>query len=318
MARVKVVGTGGTIANTDKGRMHVAQLLTEVPQVHEYAELETEEVLRQGSESFTEEAWLEIGQAVWNGVSDPKIDGVVVTHGTFTAEETAFFLQLTIRSDKPVAIACAQRRHGMVGNDGDRNLIDAVRVAASSQACGKGVFLVMAEEIHSARDVIKSNQRPGGFISPGAGPLGHVEIDQVTFDRSPTRRHTHQSEFHIYGLDRMPRVDIAFTHVGADDVPIRAMLDAGARGIVVHGFAYSGKPTEAQMPALLEAEKRGIPVVTANRGGRGRVPRRTTNDPVTPFIKADSLIAQKARILLMLGLGKTRDFAELQRMFDEY
>jgi L-asparaginase len=315
---VKILGTGGTIANTAAGRIPIGQLLDDVPDVHKYAQLEAEDVSLVGSEGFTLSNWLQIGRAVWSSLEDPNVDGVVVTHGTFTAEETAFFLHLTMRTDKPVAIACSQRRHDAAGNDGDRNLIDAVRVVTSPQARGKGVLLVMAEEIHSARDVLKANQRPGGYLSAEGGPLGHVEVDQVTFYRSPIRRHTELSEFDIREIDSFPRVDIVSAYIGADDVQIRAVLEAGARGIVVNGFAFSGRPAPEQFDALYQARDSGVPVVLANRGGAGRIPHYSTGTEAPPFVKGDNLTAQKARILLMLALGKTTEEPELQRIYDQY
>ena len=136
------------------------------------------------------EQWLEIGRAVADAALDPGIDGVVVTHGTFTVEETAFFLHLTVRTDKPIVLVCAQRMRDARGTDGERNLLDAIRTAATPDARGKGVLVVLHEEIHSAREVVKTNQRPGGFKSVGRGLLGHVERDRVSFYHAPLRRHT--------------------------------------------------------------------------------------------------------------------------------
>jgi L-asparaginase len=242
----------------------------------------------------------------------------VVTHGTFTAEETAFFLHLTVKTEKPVVVVVSQRRHGETSNDGDRNLLDALRVASAPESAGKGVLCVLNEEIHSARDVVKINQRPGGFASRGVGLLGHLESDQVSFYRAPLRRHTYRSEFDIRELTTLPRVDVVAAYPDADDVAIRAFLAAGARGIVLHGFAFSGTPTDDQRPALLEAQAAGVPVVQASRGGAGRVPLKSSGYPDSPFLKGDTLPAQKARILLMLALTQTSAQADLQRFFQEY
>jgi L-asparaginase len=321
MPHLAIVATGGTIANTvGAGRMPVEQLLEEVPDASRYATFEVEEALRTSSSSFTMAEWPPIVEAVAAAAAKPAVEGVVVTHGTVTSEETAFLLHLTIRTEKPIVVVCAQRRHGTIGNDGDRNLVDAVRVAASPQAAGKGVLLVMDETIHSARDVHKSNQRPSGFISPQGGPLGHVEADQPTFYRAPLRRHTARSEFESAQVHDLPRVDVVASYVGADGVPIRALVAAGARGLVVNGFAFGGTPTAAQTEALKEAQAAGVAVALANRGGGGRIPGASPyGGPARfPFLRGDNLTAQKARILLMLGLGRTSDPAELQRLFDEY
>jgi L-asparaginase type II len=280
----------------------------------QYAELSIADVLREGAETFTPNEWLTIAGAVSEAAADPRVDGIVVTHGTFTSEETAYFLHLTVRTDKAIVVACSQRKHSTIGNDGDRNLLDAVRVVTAPQARGMGVLLVMNEEIHSARDVTKTNQRPSGFDSRGVGALGSVEADRVTFYRQPTRRHTAGSELSLPTDGVLPRVDVVATYAGADGVAVQAFLEAGARGLVVNGFSFSGKPHFNQLPALHEAVRRGVPVVLVNRGGNGRVPVETEDG----FVRGDNLSAQKARVLLSLAVLKTTEQAELQRIFSEY
>jgi L-asparaginase len=318
MTRVKIVGTGGTIANTVQGRISLDQLLDEVPQAREITEIETEEVVRVGSGALNTGHWLDTARAVDAAARDDRFDAVLVTHGTFTVEETAFFLHLVVRTEKPVVVVASQRRHGEPGNDGDQNLLDALRVALQPEARGKGVLFVLNEEIHSAREVVKGNQRPGGFVSRGVGLLGSVEADQVSFYRAPLRRHTFRSEFDIRELGSLPRVDIVASYPDADGVAIRAFVAAGARGIVVHGYAYSGTPTDAQKEALVEAQAAGVAVVQASRGGAGRVPLISVGYPPSPFLKGDNLPAQKARILLMLALTRTSAAPELQRIFHDY
>ena len=177
MPLVKIVATGGTVANTVTGRLSVDELLRDIPEAKEIADLEISDVLRLASRTFTPSEWLKIGYAVADAAEDDRVDGIVVTHGTLTAEETAYFLHLVVRTSKPIVIVCAQRKHRMSGNDGDRNFLDALRIATSESAQGKGVFVTLGEEIHSARDVVKTNQRPGGFVSRSGGILGHVESD---------------------------------------------------------------------------------------------------------------------------------------------
>lgn len=317
---VAIVATGGTIANTEQGRVSVAQVLEDIHARHpkadprEIARLRIEDVLREGAETFTTREWLIIRDAVARLCADPDVDAVVVTHGTYTAEETAYFLHLTVRSDKPVVVACSQRKHGTIGNDGDKNLLDAVRVAISPQARGLGTMLLLNEEIHSARDVTKTNQRPSGFHSGSVGLLGSVEVDQVSFYRSPSRRHSKVSEFELSPGDELPRVDIVATYAGADGIAVDAFRAAGAVGLVVNGYSFSGKPHHLQLPALESAVAAGVPVVLANRGGNGRIPVETTHG----FVRGDNLTAQKARVLLSVALTKTREQTELQRIFDEY
>jgi L-asparaginase len=319
LPRIQIISTGGTIANTVDGRVGIEQVLKDIrdwypagdPAAH--AQLGVTEILREGAETFTPREWLTISHAVNDAVADPDVGGVV-THGTYTAEETAYFLHLTVRGDKPVVVACSQRKHGSIGNDGDWNLGDAVRIAVSPEARGKGVLVVLNEEIHSAREVTKTNQRPGGFASGALGLLGSVESDRVSFYRQPTRRHTAASEFDVRDLDELPRVDIVPTYAGADGVAARAYVAAGARGLVVSGFAYRGRPHRFQLDALHEAVEQGAAVVLASRGGNGRVPVETGDG----FVRGDNLSATKARILLMLALTTGAHGDDLQRIFDEY
>ncbi|MCC6177089.1 MAG: asparaginase [Chloroflexi bacterium] len=318
--RIQIVATGGTIANRPDGRVSIEDVLADVQRWYpdgdprKIADLDIVDVLREGAETFTPAEWLTIGRAVSQAAADPAIDGIVVTHGTYTAEETAYFLHLTMRTDKPIVVACSQRKHSTIGNDGDKNLLDAVRVAASLEARGKGVMVVLNEEIQSAREVTKSNQRPSGFTSRTYGVLGTVEVDRVTFYRAPTRRHTASSELRLPDGDALPRVDIAMTYAGADGAAVRAFVEAGARGIVVNGFSFSGKPHRQQLPALRDAVEQGVAVVLANRGGDGRIPVERSDG----FVRGDNLTAQKARVLLTLALQETTDPDRLQRFFDEY
>ncbi|MCL6642853.1 MAG: threonylcarbamoyl-AMP synthase, partial [Candidatus Bipolaricaulota bacterium] len=170
---------------------------------------------------------------------------------TFTAEETAYFLNLTIRTEKPIVVVCSQRPHGTIGNDGDYNLVCATRVAIAPQARGQGVLLVMDETILPAREVLKTSGRWGGFKTRDVGPLGYVEKDGVTFYRSTRRRHTAGSEFDITAIATLPRVDVVYAYPGADEVPIRALVEqGGAQGLVVAGLTFSGAPAPGQKEAL--------------------------------------------------------------------
>ncbi|HEY7162961.1 MAG TPA: asparaginase [Candidatus Binatia bacterium] len=314
MPRIKLIATGGTIVNTRNGLIGVEELLKDIPQARERAEFDIAEVARVRGGSIRFEQWLELARAVAAAAADPAIDGVIFTHGTFTLEETVYFVHLCAPVSKPVVCVASQRTHDSVGNDGDRNFLDAVRVALSPEAGEKGVLVVLHEEIHSARDVVKTNQRPGGFSSPAHGLLGHIETDRVSFYRAPLRRHTFQSEFDIRRIERLPRVDVVAAYVGADEVAVRAFVDAGARGLVVHGYAFNGNPAADQKEALQRAAAAGIPVVCASRGGQGRVPISSEDD----FIRGDTLPAHKARILLTLALTRTSDPREIQRIFNEY
>lgn len=314
MPRIKIIATGGTIANTGHGLIGIDDVLKDIRESRTMAELDISEATRIRSGSMRLAQWFEIARAVDQAVQDPRVDGVIVTHGTFTTEETAYFLHLTIRTEKPLVMVASQRMHDAIGNDGDRNLLDAIRVCCSPESRGKGVLVVLHEEIHSAREVLKTNQRPGGFVSLGRGLLGHIEKDQVSFYCAPLRRHTYQSEFDIREIQELPRVDVVSAYVGADDTAAAACVKAGAKGLVVNGYAFSGRPSADQQEGLARIAASGIPVVLVNRGGGGRIPV----DWEDPYLQGDTLVAHKARILLMIGLTKTKDSRELQRMFNEY
>ena len=314
MPLIKIISTGGTIANTSRGLISIDEVLKDIPQARSLADFEITEATRMRSGSLRLAQWFEIARAVCDAAEDPRVDAMIVTHGTFTTEETAYFLHLTLCTEKPMVMVASQRKHDEVGNDGDRNLLDAIRVALAAEASGKGVLVTLHEEIHSAREVVKTNQRPGGFISPGRGILGHVEDDQVSFFYTPLRRHTFKSEFDIREIHELPRVDVIAAYVGGDDTAAQACVAAGAQGLVISGYAYNGRPSADQLEGMEAIAASGIPVVLASRGGRGRIPVNWDD----PFIQGDTLVPHKARILLMLGLTKTKQPHELQRMFNQY
>lgn len=314
MPLIKIIATGGTIANTGHGLLAFDEVLKDIPQARAMANFEIIETARVRSGSIRIAHWFDIARAAADVAENPTVDGIIVTHGTFTTEETAYFLHLTVRTEKPLVVVASQRKHDQVGNDGDRNLLDAIRLALSPDARGKGVLVTLHEEIHSAREVMKTNQRPGGFVSSRHSMLGHIEDDQVSFYATPTRRHTFRSEFDIRNIQDLPRVDIVAAYVGGDDAAAQACVAAGAQGLVISGYAYNGRPSAEQLGGIEKIAASGIPVVFSNRGGQGRIPV----DWEDLFIQGDSLISHKARILLMLGLTNTKDPRELQRMFNEY
>jgi L-asparaginase len=314
MPLIKIISTGGTIANTGQGLIGIDAVLKDIPQARAMADFEIAEATRVRSGSLKLAHWHDIAGMANDAARDARVDGIIITHGTFTTEETAYFLHLVVRTEKPLVVVASQRKHDEVGNDGDRNMLDAIRLTLSPDARGKGVLVTLHEEIHSAREVVKTNQRPGGFHSLGRGILGHVEDDQVSFFYAPVRRHTFRSEFDMREVREFPRVDVIAAYVGGDDAAAQACVAAGAQGLVISGYAYNGRPSADQLEGIEKIAASGIPVVLSNRGGQGRIPV-DWNDP---FIQGDSLVPQKARILLMLGLTKTKDPRELQRMFNEY
>jgi len=315
-ATIAVLGTGGTIGNTAIGRIGIGEVLRDVaarPGLRLPA-YEAHDARRIAGSAIAPPDWVAIRDQAQGLLDRPDVGGLVVTHGTFTAEETAYFLHLTLDTPKPVALTCAQRKHDALSSDGDRNLVDALSVVASGRTASAGVVVVVGQAIHSARDVVKLSQRPNGFGSRDSGLLGIVDDGEVTIYRQPTRRRTSASEFvGLSAESALPRVDVVDTYAGADGVAIDAYVAAGAHGLVVNGFPYSGKPTPAQAAAIDEADRAGCAVVVTNRGGEGRVPPGRQG----AAIGGDNLTATKARILLMLALGSGLR-ADLERVFAEY
>ena len=316
---VKVVATGGTIANTPSGRLHAGEVVDAIPDLRKYARLEVEEVIRVGSSSITLENWLTLARRINEILArESEVKGVVVTHGSNTVEETGYFLSLTVKSDKPVVLTAAQRQFTTVSSDSPKNFLQAVRVAASDDARGKGALIVTNDVINAARDVTKNiTYRLDTYSSRDLGVLGYVDEDRVTFYRVPLKQHTKATPFDIARVQKLPRVEIIYSSVDADGALIdAAVTHANAEGIVVAGFP-TGSATPAMEQAMNRAAAKGIPVVMTNRGGTGRITDTRTKE-ARPLIFGDNLTPQKARILLMLALTTTKDPAEIQRIFQRY
>ena len=328
---VRIIATGGSIAaiGPDRldfilypelgGHLTIQQSLERIPEVGGIAHVRSEDLVSVGSTAIGAPEWLNLAQRI-NQVFDEEtdVDGVVVTHGTATLEETAYFLHLTVKSAKPVVITGAMRPPTALGTDADLNLLDAVRIAACPDAAGKGVLTVLNNEIQCARDVTKSNTfRVETFRPNELGFLGYADSDgQVLFYRIPLRKHTTDTPFNVSGFSSLPRVDIVYAYAGADGLLVDAVRSHRSDGLVLAGFGGGTYPP-AVVSAAAAAVQDGILVVLASRATAGRVIMTPLKDE-QGFIVCDNLLPQKARILLMLGLAITRDRAELQRMFQEY
>ncbi len=324
--KVHILGTGGSISGIgphrldytlypDSGRkLTVAQLLERIPEAREIADLSGEDVLQVGSLSIGPAEWLDIHKEI----EESPAAGIVITHGTATLEESAYFLHLTVKSQRPVVLTGAMRPPTSVGTDADLNLLDAIRLAASPEAAGRGVLTILNNEIQSARDVTKSNAfRVDTFDSRDFGVLGYVDSDaRVLFYRSVTRPHTTATPFDVRGRKDLPRVDIVYSYAGADGVLVDALAERRPAGIVLVGFGGGSFPS-AFLDAGRRAVQAGIPVVLATRSWNGRVVMTPKKDDAG-FIVCDDLMPQKARILLMLALTVTRERAEIQKMFYTY
>jgi L-asparaginase len=248
------------------------------------------------------------------------VDGIVITHGTDTIEETSYFLNLVVKSKKPVVIVGAMRPSTAISADGPINLYNAVILAGSDEAVGKGVLVALNDQINAAREVTKTNTSTADtFRSPELGFLGYMQGNKPYFYRQSTRRHTADSEFDVSGLDVLPQVDIVYGYANMGRVAIDAFVAAGAKGIVHAGVGDGSLARPAVEPALIESRKNGVLIVRSSRVGNGIVARNgEAKDDELDFVVSDTLNPQKARILLMLALTKTTDTKEIQRMFYTY
>jgi L-asparaginase len=249
------------------------------------------------------------------------VSGVVITHGTNTLEETAYFLNLTVKHDRPVVLVGAMRPASAISADGPLNLLNGVRTAVSKDAVGKGVLVVLNDEVNAARDVTKTNTyRVETFRAPELGLLGYVDADAVTFYRASLKRHTARSEFDVSGRTDLPAVEILSSYVQPSTTMAAALVSSGVQGIVFAGtgagLVSTAERTALQPLASMPAATRPV-LVRSSRTGNGRVVALPEYDALG-MIAGDNLTPQKARILLMLGLTKTHDLAELRRMFAEY
>ena len=328
LPRVAAIFTGGTIDSIGTDRLDLAwyneaglrleqgELLDRIPELAQVARVEEVPFRRLPSHALTPKDLLDLNRTVHTLLETH--DGVVITHGTNTLEETAYFLHLTLKSDKPVVVVGAMRPSSALSADGYLNLLEAMRVAAAPEARGKGVLVVLNDTILSARDATKTaTYRVQTFQGRDLGPLGYADADgRVLFYHLPARPHTTRTEFDVRGLDDLPRVDVVLSYIGADGALIDAAVAAGARGIVSAGTG-AGRPTPLEDEALTRAHQQGVVIVQGTRVGSGR----TVRSPGLlrkGWIATDNLQPWKAKLLLALGLTVSHDADRLQQMFDTY
>jgi L-asparaginase len=329
--RVRLIATGGTISNRTGGRLTAAELVGSIPDLANVVRAEPEQYSNVASSQLTLDDFLRISRRI-NDLyrQDAELAGVVVTSGTDTLEELAYFLHLTVRDERPVAVVGSMRNPSTVGYEGAANLLAGFRVAAEPASRGLGTVVVLNDEINSAREVTKTDAlRLHTFQSRGAGPLGVVDADRVVYSRQPVRRRGASSEFDVSGIERLPRVDVLLVYQDAPGDLIKAAVDLGARGLVI-ATAGAGATSGTQNEGLNYAAEKGVFVAITTRTGGGRIapPRGGPGGGRQPSpeqqrrrafsVAAGDLAPVKARLLLMLGLTKTHDRDELQRMFDEY
>ena len=329
LPRIALLATGGTIAGAQAqanaagykpGAWSVEQLIDAVPGLDGVARIQAEQVANIGSQNMSHAVWAALAKRVAALADDAGIHGIVITHGTDTLEETAYFLSLVARTDKPLVLVGAMRPATALGAEGPANLYNAVALAASAQARGRGPLVVMNEDIHYAREVQKiASTGVCAFASPNRGRAGIMHAGQPRFYSRNTTRHTRDSEFSLSALQAAawPRVDIVYAHAGMDGLLIDALIGR-TQGIVLAGVG-DGHATDDALSALARARAAGVAVVRASRVGSGLVtPEGEIHDAGAQFIAAGELNPQKARVLLMLALSASRDPAQWQRCFDEY
>jgi L-asparaginase len=326
--RVKILATGGTIAGAQPkpgevgykaGAYDVDVLIKAVPGLADIAQVTGEQIASIGSQDMNDAVWIKLGRRVNEVLANPEVDGVVITHGTDTMEETGYFLNLVTRSEKPVVLVGSMRPATATSPDGPMNLYNAVATAIDPGARGRGVLVVMNDSIHYARETTKTNTTSlQTFSSPNRGLAGFVLFGKTRWFSKPSWKHTAGSQFAGAIPDALPRVDIVYAHANVGPEFVNAALAAGAKGIVLAGVG-DGNGTQALLDALAAAVKKGAIVVRSSRTNSGAVARNVeVDDDKLGFVAAQELNPQKARVLLQLALLKSKDAKAVQAIFDQY
>jgi L-asparaginase len=326
---IMILATGGTIAGKgtatghgyESGQFNVQDLITATPGIETVANLKGEQVANIGSQDMNDQVWLKLGKRVNQLLASNDVDGIVITHGTDTMEETAYFLNLVVKSDKPVVLVGSMRPATAISADGPGNLWDGVAVAADPQAKGRGVLVAMNDTVFNARDITKTHTTGlETMASAERGAAGKVvEGAKVTWFYPPDKKHTAQSEFSIANLTQLPKVDILYAYANMDPALITAAVNSGAKGLVIAGVG-DGNMTKPALDALTQAAKSGVVVVRSSRVGSGAVLRNAeVKDDELGFVASGDLNPPKSRVLLQLALTEPRHSAQdVQRMFTQY
>ncbi|EPW2039995.1 type II asparaginase [Campylobacter jejuni] len=326
-SRIAILGTGGTIAGFidstiattgyTAGAIDIDVLIKAVPQIRDLADISWEQIANIDSSNMCDEIWLRLAKKIAKLFAE-GIDGVVITHGTDTMEETAYFLNLTIKSDKPVVLVGAMRPSTAISADGPKNLYNAVALVANKEAKNKGVMVAINDKILSARGVVKTHSlNVDAFSSPDFGDLGYIVDGKVFFYNNVTKAHTKNAPFDVSKLTSLPKVDILYSYSNdGSGVAAKALFEHGTKGIVVAGSG-AGSIHKNQKDVLKELLKKGLKVVVSSRVVAGCV-AVSDSDEKLGFISAEDLNPQKARVLLILALAKTSDPKKIQEYFLKY
>lgn len=325
---IYILATGGTIAgggdnalsgDYKSGTVTVDKLIAAVPQINEIANIKGEQISNIGSQDMNDAIWLKLTKRVNELLKNNDVDGIVITHGTDTMEATSYFLNLTLKSQKPVVFVGSMRSGTSLSADGPLNIYNAVNVAISKASINKGVLVAMNDEIHAAREVTKTNTtNVATFKSPNSGKIGSVNYGIVDYLLAPARKHTINSEFDVLKLDKLPKVEIIYAYSNDNADFVNLAVKNGAKGIILAGMG-NGNPSTDVEKALANAVKKGVVVVRSSRVGSGSTSvGAEVDDKKFGFVTADSLNPQKSRVLLMLALTKTNDISKIQDMFKAY
>lgn len=326
-SNIIVLGTGGTLASIASDRLSskydtaaipVEALLADLPELMNIATISSEQVAQINSENMTEAVWLTLAKRTQALANSDDIDGIVITHGTDTMEETAFFLNCVVHTKKPIVFTGAMRPANAVSADGLKNLFNAIVLAASSESYDKGVLVTLNDIIHHSRDVTKTNVNSvDAFKSPELGILGYLHDGEPHYYRSVMKPHTDASEFSVNDIEALPKVHIVYGYVGNNAALVNACVEDNAAGIISAGVGQGYQP-EITTNALIEARKNGVIIVRCSRVRNGIISRDPKIDDQHDFVVSHMLSAQKARILLALALTKTNSTDEIQDIFNRY
>ncbi|GAA8199717.1 type II asparaginase [Helicobacter pylori] len=311
-------GTGKSLGSYKSGELDIIELLKAIPNhLIKIARIQGEQISNSGSQDMNEEVWFKLAKRTQELLDNSRIQGVVITHGTDTLEESAYFLNLVLHSTKPVVLVGAMRNASSLSADGALNLYNALSVALNEKSANKGVLVVMDDNIFSAREVVKTHTtHTSTFKALNSGAIGSVYYGKTRYYMQPLRKHTTESEFSLSQLKTpLPKVDIIYTHVGMTPDLFQASLNSHAKGIVIAGVG-NGNVSAGFLKAMQEASQMGVVIVRSSRVGSGEITSGEIDDRA--FITSDNLNPQKARVLLQLALTKTNNKAKIQEMFEEY
>ncbi|ELV7526800.1 L-asparaginase 2 [Edwardsiella ictaluri] len=323
---ITILATGGTIAgggdsatksNYTAGKVGVEALVDAVPQLKNIANIKGEQLVNIGSQDMNDQVWLKLAKKI--NAECSKTDGFVITHGTDTMEETAYFLDLTVKCDKPVVLVGAMRPSTAMSADGPFNLYNAVVTAADPASANRGVLVAMNDTVLDGRDVTKTNTTGvETFKSVNYGPLGYIHNGKIDYQRTPARKHTTQTPFDVSKLTSLPKVGIVYNYANASALPVEALVKDGYQGIVSAGVG-NGNMYKTVFDALANAAHDGVAVVRSSRVPTGSTTQDAeVDDARYGFIASGTLNPQKARILLQLALTETKNPQQIQKIFNTY